>query len=411
MSSDEVGDFREQLRLIRASPYGRREGERQTGQSNSLNPKRLGVERSKVKLGLGLYRNMLNDEYYSFAVQAGCTHVVVHLVDYFRQGKDNPSQNQPTGDKDEVWGLAGDPDRLWTAEELIHLRKQVEAAGLKLEAIENIDPAHWHDILLDGPRRSIHIRNVHAILRAMGEASIGTLGYNFSIAGVCGRVRGPFARGGAESVGMDGLVETPVPNGAVWNMIYDQNAPSGVLRPISHGELWNRLQRFLEEVLPVAEQAGVRLAAHPDDPPMPTMRQQPRLVYQQAMYQRVIDISPSPSNMLEFCLGTLAEMTEGNLYYTVEQCSAQKRIAYVHFRNVSGKVPHYHETFIDDGDIDMLRILAILLRNGFDGMLIPDHSPQMTCAAPWHAGMAHTLGFMRAALMGLDHSFSKQTGA
>ena len=140
-----------------------------------------------MKLGLGLYRHMLNDDYYSFAVQAGCTHVIVHLVDYFRQGEANPAQNQPTGEKDKPWGVAGDPNRLWTVEELIALRKQVEAAGLKLEAIENLDPAHWYDVLLDGPLRAKHIENVKTILRAMGEAGIGTLGYNFSIAGVCGR--------------------------------------------------------------------------------------------------------------------------------------------------------------------------------------------------------------------------------
>jgi mannonate dehydratase len=359
-----------------------------------------------MKLGLGIYRHMLNDDTLAFAVQAGCTHVVVHLVDYFRQGTANRRNNQPTGDKAKPWGLAGDPDRLWRAGELTALRKRIETAGLKLEAIENLDPAHWYDILLDGPKRARHIQNVKTIVRNMGEAGIGTLGYNFSIAGVCGRIRGAFARGGAESVGMDGPVDTPIPNGTVWNMIYYPDAPAGTLPSISHEELWRRLQRFLEEVLPVAEQAGVRLAAHPDDPPTPTMRQQPRLVYQQAMYQRLIDISPSPSNMLEFCLGTLAEMTEGNLYETVDQYSAQGRIAYVHFRNVQGKVPHYHETFIDDGDIDMLCVLAILHRNQFEGVLIPDHSPQMTCGAPWHAGMAYTLGFLRAALLSLRRASS-----
>jgi mannonate dehydratase len=357
-----------------------------------------------MKLGLGLYRHMLNEEYYAFAVQAGCTHVITHLVDYFKQGLANPRNNQPTGGKDQLWGVAGDPDRLWTVEELVALRKQIEAAGLKLEAIENLDPAHWHDILLDGPKRALHIRNVQSILRAMGEAGIGTLGYNFSIAGVAGRVSGPFARGGAESVGMDGAVDAPIPNGSVWNMIYDANAPEGVLPAISHAELWRRLERFLEEVLPVAEQAGVRMALHPDDPPMPTMRQQPRLVYQHEMFQRLIDISASPSNMMEFCLGTLAEMTEGNLYDTVERYSSQKRLAYVHFRNVRGKVPYYRETFIDDGDIDMLRIISILHKNKFTGVMIPDHTPQMTCAAPWQAGMAHTLGFMRAGILAAERS-------
>ena len=357
-----------------------------------------------MKLGIGLYRHMLNEEYYSFAVQAGCTHVIVHLVDYFKSGSSNPLDNQPTGTRDTVWGVAGDPAQLWTVEQLKTLRNDIEQAGLHLEAIENLDPAHWHDILLDGPKRPLHIENVKTILRRLGEAGIPVLGYNFSLAGVCGRVRGPYARGGAVSVAMDGLVETPVPLGTVWNMVYDQHAPEGNLAPITHAVLWSRLQRFLEEVLPVAESAGVRLAAHPDDPPMPTMRQQPRLVYQPQMYRRLIGISSSPSNGLELCLGTLAEMTEGNIYDSVQEYSSQKRIAYIHFRNISGTVPHYHETFIDDGDIDMIRILSILHRNRFDGVLIPDHSPQMSCAAPWHAGMAHTLGFMRAALMAIERT-------
>ena len=100
--------------------------------------------------------------------------------------------------------------------------------------------------------------------------------------------------------------------------------------------------------------------------------------------------------------GTMAEMTEGDIYQAIDSYSRQGRIAYVHLRNVRGKVPHYRETFIDEGDVDMLRILSILRRNGFDGVVIPDHAPQMTCPAPWHAGMAHTLGFIAAALASLS---------
>jgi len=364
-----------------------------------------------MKLGLGLYRHMLTPEHYAFAAQAGCTHVVVHLVDYFKGGASNPANNQPTGGKDGPWGIAGDPEHLWTQKELSDLKAEIESSGLRLEAIENLDPAHWHDILLDGPKRATHIEYVKTIIRRMGEAEIPILGYNFSVAGVCGRIRGPFARGGAVSVGLDGPVDTPIPNGMVWNMVYDQHAPAGTLPSISHEEIWTRAERFLEEVLPVAEEAGVTLAAHPDDPPMPTMRQQARLIYQPDMYQRLIDINHSSKNGLEFCLGTIAEMSDGDIYSAVDQYSKQHRIAYIHFRNVRGKVPNYKEAFIDDGDIDMLRILSILDRNGFDGVLIPDHTPQMSCSAPWHAGMAHTLGFMRAALMNIEREHrSRQSG-
>ena len=344
---------------------------------------------------------MLTRENYQFARQAGATHLVAHLVDYFKGGGHTPGDNQPTG-TDRGWGLAGDPNQLWGLEELAALRKAIETEGLKLEAIENFDPAHWHDILLDGPKRELHLENVKTILRRLGEAGIPVMGYNFSLAGVCGRVTGPFARGGATSVGMDGPLDTPMPKGMVWNMVYEANAPAGNEAALSQDELWRRLERFLNEVLPVAEAAGVKLAAHPDDPPMPTMRGQPRLVYQPQLYQRLIDLKSSPANALEFCLGSLAEMTEGDLYEAVDQYSRQGKLAYVHFRNVTGKVPYYSETFVDDGDIDMLRVLRILKQNNFQGVLIPDHTPQMTCAAPWHAGMAYALGYLKAGLKMLE---------
>jgi len=348
-----------------------------------------------MKLGLGLYKHQLTEANYAFARQCGATHLVIHLVDYFHAGRDNPKGNQPTGG-DAGWGLAGDPDKLWTLDDLLAIKRDINAAGLELEAVENLDPAHWSDVLLDGPNRERHIENVKTIIQRLGAAGIPILGYNFSLAGVCGRITGPFARGGALSVGMDGPDESPIPNGMVWNMIVDADAPEGTLPPITHEQLWDRLGRFLKDVLPTAEVAGVRMAAHPDDPPMPYMRQQPRLVYQPRMYDRFIEIDPSPNNQFELCLGTLAEMTEGDVYEALDTYSRQNRIAYIHIRNVHGQVPSYRETFIDDGDLDMPRIIRILKDNHFDGVLIPDHTPQMTCPAPWHAGMAHALGYLKA---------------
>lgn len=356
-----------------------------------------------MKLGLGLYRHMLTRENFQFARQAGATHVVAHLVDYFKGGGHSDSDNQPVGSH-QGWGRAGDPDHLWTFEELASLRQAVEAEGLKLEAIENFDPAHWHDVLLDGPRKRQQIENLKTIIQRLGQTGIPIMGYNFSLAGVAGRVMGPFARGGAASVGMDGPVDAPMPNGMVWNMVYDPHAPPGFVPSITPEELWRRFADFLEEVVPVAEASGVILAAHPDDPPLPSVRGQPRLVHQPGLYQKLLDLKPSRANALEFCLGSIAEMTEGDVYESVENYSRQGKLAYVHFRNVHGKVPHYRETFVDDGDIDMLRVLRILRKNGFEGVLIPDHTPQMTCPAPWHAGMAYALGYMRAALQTLEES-------
>jgi mannonate dehydratase len=91
-------------------------------------------------------------------------------------------------------------------------------------------------------------------------------------------------------------------------------------------------------------------------------------------------------------------MTEGDVYDAVDTYSRQGKIAYVHLRNVRGKVPTYKETFIDDGDVDVRKVLQILKKNHFEGVIIPDHAPQVACAAPWHAGMAYALGYLRAAL-------------
>lgn len=348
-----------------------------------------------MKIGLGLYRHMLTPENFRFARQAGATHIVAHLVDYFSDGPRIPDV------KDDGWGVAGNGLEIWEPENLHVLKQSIENEGLELAAIENLDPTQWYDILLDGPRRDEQIDDLKRLIRNLGATGIPVLGYNFSIAGVWGHVEGGYARGGALSVGFlgsDGPEETPIPNGMVWNMIYDAEAPQGTLATITHQQLWDRLENFLNDVLPAAEEAGVRLALHPDDPPMPTLRGTPRLVYQPHMYQRVLDINSSDSNKLEFCIGSLAEMTEGDIYEVVDTYSRQNAIGYVHFRNIQGKVPSYREVFVDEGDVDMIEVIRILHKNGYDGVLIPDHTPQMTCTAPWHAGMAYAMGYMHAIL-------------
>jgi mannonate dehydratase len=351
-----------------------------------------------MKLGFGLYRHMLTPDYFAFARQVGATHVVVHLVDYFNKGDaTNPRHDQPVGELG-GWGHAGDPNRLWTVEEMREIRTQIEASGMVWEAIENFDPAHWSDVLLDGPRKKDQLNGLKTIIRRVGEVGVPIIGYNFSIAGVAGRVTGPFARGGALSVGMDGPVDTPIPRGMVWNMTYDTEAPPGFLPQITFHQLWQRLGDFLSECLPVAEEADVRLAAHPDDPPMPYMRGQPRLIYRPDLYQKLIDLNPSRANQLEFCAGTTAEMLDGDVYDAVDRYSSQNRIAYVHLRNVRGKVPYYKETHIDEGDLDVLRVMRLLKKNNFSGVVIPDHAPQLTCDAPWHSGMAFAMGYLRACL-------------
>lgn len=357
-----------------------------------------------MKLGFGLYRHQLTPESFRFARQCGATHLVVHLVDYFRQPQSDyaPAIDSQPVDTGDGWGVAGDPDdAIWSRESLCRLQEQAAAEGLAIWAVENFDPAMWHHILLDGPRKEEQAQRLAELIRDVGAAGIPVVGYNFSLAGVCGRTTRPIARGKAETVVVDGGDDRSLPPGMVWNMWYDTSGASVGAADVSHEELWRRLEWFLQRLVPVAEEAGVRLAAHPDDPPFTRLRGTPRLVYQPHMYRRLLGLVPSPANALEFCLGTLSEMTEGDVYEATREFAEGGHLAYVHFRNVHGKVPRYQETFIDEGDLDMPRIVRILHEAGYGGVLIPDHSPLMTCAAPWHAGMAYACGYMRALLQTL----------
>lgn len=363
----------------------------------------------RMKLGLGLYGNMLTEENFRFAKQAGATHIVAHIVGHFKK----PDSAAITTEGSDAYGFGiSDPiDTAWTYEWLRDLKASVEKEGLVLEAIENFEPAHWHDVLLDGPQRDAQMARLKQLIRDMGKAGIPIMGYCFTLAGVWGRDHGPFARGNAVSVGYHNPDQPPIPDGMVWNMVYDAGkfdpaGKHGTIAPFTHEQLWDRYQRFVSEMMPVAEEAGVKLVAHPDDPPLPTLRGTPRLVYRWDLYQKLLDVSPSKQHGLEFCMGTLAEMSdqfgarEGfkDYYDMVDRYSATGRIGYIHFRNVKGQVPFYEEVFVDEGDVDMIKALKVLHKNKFDGVLIPDHTPQMNCAAPWHAGMAYALGYMKAAI-------------
>ena len=115
--------------------------------------------------------------------------------------------------------------------------------------------------------------------------------------------------------------------------------------------MWLRLKYFLDNILPVAEEAGVRLVAHPDDPPLATMRGTARLFYTPEEYEQLLTIHSSPANGFEFCLGTIQEMQNSDVYAILDTYSRTGKIGYIHFRNVVGRVPHYREAFVDEGEL------------------------------------------------------------
>jgi hypothetical protein len=125
-----------------------------------------------MKLGLGLYRALLAPEHVRFAKQAGATHIVAHIPGQFTRQKDKiiTSDNAKAG-----FGLSEADDPIWTDEGLADLKAMINAEGLELEALENFAPAHWYDVLLDGPRRTEQMAHLKRIVRTMGRLGIGTL--------------------------------------------------------------------------------------------------------------------------------------------------------------------------------------------------------------------------------------------
>ena len=354
-----------------------------------------------MKLGIGLYRHMLTPDYFQFARQCGCTHLIIHLANYYSKERGIVTAT----DEKSNYGASVKDDPIWDLENLLAIKKQASEYGLEIYGIENFSPADWYDVLLAGPERDQQIERCKRMIRNVGKAGIRAFGYNFSIAGVWGHQKKKAARGGAISTCFDASlldINAPIPNGEVWNMTYAAS-DGGFVAPVSQEELWERLFYFLERILPAAEESGVEMALHPDDPPMPELRRTARLVYNPELYQKLIDWNKSSTNKLELCLGSLQEMqSERPIYEYLDTYLAQNRVSYIHFRNVKGKVPCYDEVFVDEGDIDMLRVIRQLKAHRFEGVLIPDHTPLMNCASSWHAGMAYALGYMRAAIQAVN---------
>jgi len=146
-------------------------------------------------------------------------------------------------------------------------------------------------------------------------------------------------------------------------------------REYTEAELWENYEYFLEELLPVAEDAGVRMCLHPNDPPVETLGGIPQLFRNFENFRRAMELVPSDNHGLEFCLGCWSEMG-ADLAMVIDFFGSRDELFYVHFRDVTGAVPSFHEAFVDEGNYDTHEVMGRLREVGFDGMLIPDHVPE-----------------------------------
>jgi mannonate dehydratase len=168
--------------------------------------------------------------------------------------------------------------------------------------------------------------------------------------------------------------------------------------------LWENLRRFLAAAVPAAEEAGVRLALHPDDPPVPVLGGIARICRSVSALRRALDLMPSPAFGLDLCLGTVSEMGgEAAVLQAIAEFGPRGEIVYVHFRDVRGCVPRFAETFLGDGNFDPLRVMRALKRVGFSGFILDDHVPHLSGDTAYgHRGRAHAIGYLQALLSAVE---------
>jgi mannonate dehydratase len=243
-------------------------------------------------------------------------------------------------------------------------------------------------ILGKDPERGREIDDICEMIRNAGRAGIPALKYNFTILGVV-RTEPTRGRGGA----------------AYSTFRYreaKQEPPLTEAGPVNADLFWERIQYFLDRVIPVAEESKVRLACHPHDPAMPRIqgfRGVDRVLGSVDGLKRFIAIHPSPYHGLNFCQGTVCEMLQEpsrEIFDVIRYFGSRKKIFNVHFRNIKGRFLDFQETFPDDGDIDMIRAMQVYKEVGYDGMMMPDHVPKIAGDAGGRQAFAYAFGYIRA---------------
>lgn len=259
------------------------------------------------------------------------------------------------------------------------MRKQVESHGMKLN---NVGMNCWDEISLALPDRDEKIEAWCTMIRNLGAAGISTLGYNFKPIGNF-RTTSTVGRGEARYSTFD----------------YDEfmKDPADVPEKyISEEKLLENLQYFLERIVPVAEEAGVRLAIHPDDPPIPEpLGGAARILSTLAHFERTFDMVPSDANAMLFCQGCVREMGE-DVPSAIRRIGSQNKIAYVHYRNIRGTPQKFQEVFVDEGDVDMYEAMQAYREVGFDGPFMMDHTPGLPQENARWVGLAFAVGYIRS---------------
>ena len=256
---------------------------------------------------------------------------------------------------------AGEELQPWSYPSLMNAKTAYQRNGITLSVIESRPP--MEKIKLALPGRDEEIEVVCELLRNMGKAGIPVwCSMWMPILGVIRTTRTIPTRGGAHVSGYD--------HAGVGN------EPMEEYGTITEEQQWENLKYFLERTVPVAEEAGVKMAMHPDDPPLSPIRGVARIMSSIENYQKLINLVPSPANGIGLCQGNFALMTD-DLPAVIRHFGEQERIHFVHFRDVRGTPEKFEEAFHDDGQTDLAECLRAYRDTGYGGVCRPDHYPKM----------------------------------
>lgn len=275
-------------------------------------------------------------------------------------------------------------DRPWDYAPLAVYQEAIGAEGLRLSVVEDNPP--MDRIRLGRPGREEEIEEFCVFLRALGRLGVPVLCYNWMTVL-------SWQRTSTATRGRGGALVTAYDHGRVG----DEPTRIGT---VDEEDLWANLKYFLERVLPVAEEAGVRMGMHPDDPPRSPMRGIGRIIRTPEAFERLVELVPSEMSGVTLCQGNVALMTD-DVPKVIRDVGGAGKLFFVHFRDVRGTADRFVETFADEGQTDMLECMRAYRDVGFDGVLRSDHVPAVAGDAaevPGYSSLARlfTIGYAAA---------------